>query len=40
MLSIFKKKVIKASEIDFEDLTNRLLDKNTKLASQLKSSAK
>lgn len=40
MLSIFKKKVIKVSEIDFEDLTNRLLDKNTKLASQLKSSAK
>lgn len=35
MLSIFKKKV-KASEVSFENLTNRLLDKNSKLASQLK----
>ena len=33
--SIFSKKK-KASEVSFEDLTNRLIDKNSKLAEQLK----
>jgi hypothetical protein len=33
--SIFSKKK-KASEVSFEDITNRLLDKNSKLAEQLK----
>jgi len=33
--SIFSKKK-KASEVNFDDLTNRLLDKNSKLSEQLK----
>jgi len=36
--SIFSKKK-KASEVNFDDLTNRLLDKNSKLAEQLKSNS-
>lgn len=34
--SIFSKKKVKASDVNFEDLTNRLLDKNSKLGEQLK----
>jgi len=36
--SIFSKKK-KASEVNFEDITSKLLDKNSKLASQLKSNS-
>ena len=37
--SIFSKKK-KASEVSFDDLTNKLLETNSKLSEQLKSSAK
>ena len=38
--SIFSKKKTKASEVNFDDLTNKLLDKNIKLAEQLKRTTK
>lgn len=34
--SIFGKKKVKASEVNFDDLTTKLLETNSKLAEQLK----